>query len=88
RVLLERERRGTSLNFELAIADIAFGEYDKAVTAVERSVAAREPLLWITSLACDPIFDPLKSNARFQALLQRLGATACPPRMRWPITRR
>ena len=88
RVLLERERRGTSLNFELAIADIAFGEFDKAVTALERSVAAREPLLWITSLACDPVFDPLKSNARFQALLQRLGATACPARMRWPITRR
>ena len=88
RVLLERERRGTSVNFEQAIAAIAFGEHDNAVAALERSVSAREPLLWITSLPCDPVFDQLKSSPRFQALLQRLGAKSCPPRLPWPIAAR
>ncbi|HMA22696.1 MAG TPA: hypothetical protein VKP00_01850, partial [Gemmatimonadaceae bacterium] len=85
RTLLDRERRGTSINFEQTIAHIAFGEYDAAMTAFERSVAAREPLLWINSLPCDPIFDPLKSNPRFTNLMQRLGARACPARLAWRI---
>ena len=85
RALLDRERRGTSINFEQTIADIAFGDYDAAMTALERSVAAREPLLWINSLPCDPVFDALKPNPRFATLMQRLGARVCPPKLAWPI---
>ena len=85
RSLLDQKRAGTSVNYEQAIAAIAFGEYDKAMGALERSVAAREPLLWINSVPCDPVFDPLKSNPRFALLMQRLGARTCPPSVRWPI---
>jgi hypothetical protein len=64
---------------------LAFGETDAAMTALERGVAAREPLLGIVSLACDPLFDPLKSNPRFSPLVQRLGARVCPATGTWPI---
>ncbi len=85
RGLLEQSRGRTSLNYELAISEIAFGEYDKAMTSLERSVEAREPLLWVKSLPCDPLFDPLKADPRFGALMARIGAKACAPTLPWPI---
>jgi serine/threonine-protein kinase len=85
RAILERTRGGHSPNFELATSDVAFGDYDKAMSDLERSIDAREPLLWTISVPCDPLFDPLKANPRFDRLMQRLGAKTCPPRYRWPI---
>ena len=85
RALLERSPRGHSRNYELTTVDLAFGDYEKAMSDLERSVDAREPLLWVNSLPCDPIFDPLKSNPRFDRLMERLGANVCPPRYRWPM---
>ncbi len=35
--------------------------------------------------AREPMFDKLKTNARYLALLKRLGSTPCPPLPRWPI---
>ena len=87
RALLERSRGGHSTNYEHMTSDLAFGDYDKAMSDLERSVDAREPLLWITSVACDPTFDPLKSDARFNRVMARLGASPCPPRYKWPIRR-
>jgi TolB-like protein/Tfp pilus assembly protein PilF len=87
RAVLQRSRGGHSANFDLMTSDIAFGEYDKAMSDLERAVDAREPMLWINSLPCDPTFDPLKSNPRFSRVMARLGATPCPPRYRWPIRR-
>jgi hypothetical protein len=54
---------------------------------LERALDAREPMLWINSLPCDPTFDPLKSNPRFSRVMARLGASPCPPRYKWPIRR-
>jgi serine/threonine-protein kinase len=88
RAQLDREQGGNSPNFQRMIAAIAFGEYDKAMAFLERSVSAREPMLWPTSLPCDPTYDPLKANPRFAALMQRLGARACAPTIAWPIGKR
>jgi serine/threonine protein kinase/tetratricopeptide (TPR) repeat protein len=85
RVRVERTPGGTSPNYEMAISQLAFGDFDKAMTSLERSVDAREPLLWIKSLACDPLFDPLKPDPRFGSLMARLGAKACARRVKWPI---
>ena len=87
RVLLDREAAANSVYYEQMIAAIAFGEYEQAMAWLERSVAAREPLLWATSLPCDPTFDPLKADPRFASLMQRLGARACPATAKWPIGR-
>jgi serine/threonine-protein kinase len=85
RTLLEREPTPASPNWPRMVAALAFGQYDAAMTALERGVAAREPYFAVFSIPCDPIFDPLKSNPRFQKLLDRLQARPCPPRYKWPI---
>jgi len=85
RALIERETGDNSPNYSRMVVGLAFGETDAAMTALERGVAAREPLLGIVSLACDPLFDPLKSNPRFSPLVQRLGARVCPATGTWPI---
>jgi hypothetical protein len=70
------------------VVDLAYGEYDAAMAALERGVAAREALLGIVSIPCDPLFDPLKANPRFAALMQRLGTRACPATGTWPVVTR
>jgi hypothetical protein len=67
------------------VADLAFGDHDAAMTALERGVAAREPYFAVFSIPCDPIFDPLKADPRFHKLMDRLEARACPSRYKWPI---
>jgi len=85
RALIERETGDNSPNFSRMVVRLAFGETDAAMTALERGVAAREPLFGIESIPCDPLFDPLKSNPRFTPLMRRLGARACPAAGTWPI---
>ncbi|MEP7325992.1 MAG: protein kinase [Gemmatimonadota bacterium] len=85
RALVDREAGGNSPNYHRMIGDLAFGEYDAAMTALERAIAAREPLLGLSSIPCDPLYDPLKSDPRFATLMQRIGARACPARGKWPI---
>jgi tetratricopeptide (TPR) repeat protein len=85
RALLEREPGGVSPNWPRMVAALSFGEYDAAMTALERGVAAREPYFGVFSIPCDPLFDPLKGNPRFQRLMARLEARPCPPRYKWPI---
>jgi tetratricopeptide (TPR) repeat protein len=88
RALLAREVGVNSPNYYRMMASLAFGEYDAAMGALERGVADREPLFGIGSIPCDPLFDPLKSDRRFGALMQRLGARACPASGKWPIAPR
>ncbi|MEP7000520.1 MAG: hypothetical protein ABI969_08565, partial [bacterium] len=85
RALIEREAGGNSPNYARMVVNLAFGEADAAMTALERGVAAREALFGIVSIPCDPLFDPLKHNPRFSALMRRLGAHACPVAGVWPI---
>ncbi|HZJ01931.1 MAG TPA: hypothetical protein VFD22_14810, partial [Gemmatimonadaceae bacterium] len=78
RNLLISEKRGNSPNYQIAIADIAFGQYEEAITALERAVKEQEGLVGIASLACEPLFDPLKSNPRFVQLARQQDLTLCP----------
>jgi eukaryotic-like serine/threonine-protein kinase len=88
RALLERERDVNSPNYYRMIASLAFGEYGAAMTALERGVEAREPLLGLPAISCDPLFDPLKPDPRFAPLMQRLGERICPATGKWPIAPR
>ncbi|HEX8945809.1 MAG TPA: protein kinase [Gemmatimonadaceae bacterium] len=85
RDLLERDVTGNSPHWDHMVADLTFGEYDAAMTALERGIADHEPLFGVPSIPCDPLFDPLKSDRRFEALMQRLSARACPAFGNWPI---
>ena len=55
----------------LAYAQIAFGNEARALDLLEAAMAEREPgLLW---LAVDPRVDPLRTEARFAAVLRKLS---------------
>jgi serine/threonine-protein kinase len=64
------------------------GNVDSAMTALERSVADREPNLAAISIACEPLLDPLRSSPRFGALMKRLGARPCAASEKWPFPKR
>ncbi|MEP6495280.1 MAG: protein kinase [bacterium] len=85
RKLVGKERGSTSPNYHQMLVELAYGEIAPAMTSVERGVAGREPLYSIVSVACDPLFDPLKSDPRFSRLMARIGAKACPASGAWPI---
>jgi len=76
---------GNSPNFNRAFAHIVFGAPDSALATLEKAFQAREPLVAMTFLSCDPMWDPLRANPRFIALLQSHGARSCAPLERWPV---
>jgi hypothetical protein len=55
----------------LAEGYLALKDYDRAVEYLNQAVAKHSPGL--PSLKVDPIYDPLRSDPRFQAILQRIG---------------
>jgi serine/threonine-protein kinase len=88
RTLLERETAGNSPNFQRVVVHEAFGQLDSAMVDLERAVEAREPLFLTFWVNCDPMFDALKKDPRFGALMKRVGVDVCPAAGRWPITSR
>jgi hypothetical protein len=67
------------------VVHLAYGQYEAAMSDMERGIAAQEAQFGVPSLACDALFDPLKSRMRFQALMRRLGLRVCPVTGDWPI---
>ena len=53
---------------------MALGDKDAAFTYLDQACVEREP--WIPTVATFPLFDPLRDDARFSALLARIGLTA------------
>ena len=68
--LKERATRGLVTPFDFAEAYTGVGEAALALEHLERSFELRLPPL--LGLASDPLFDPLRSEPRFQRLLQQL----------------
>ena len=64
------------------IAAMAFGDRAAAMDALEREVAALDLR---TNPACNPVYESLKTEPRFLALMERFGIGVCPPRARWPV---
>jgi eukaryotic-like serine/threonine-protein kinase len=85
RAIIERAPAGNSPNYTRMVVHLAYGEYEAAMTDMERGVAEHETQFGVPSLACDALFDPLKSQTRFQALMRRLGLRVCPVTGDWPI---
>jgi tetratricopeptide (TPR) repeat protein len=59
---------------ELAILYAALGEREEAFALLEKAFVAHD--LQLQYLRVDPSFDPLRSDLRFQDLLQRIGLPA------------
>jgi eukaryotic-like serine/threonine-protein kinase len=72
RLLHQAEQRYVPPYF-IARIYTGLGEQERALDWLERSEADRSP--WTLSLAVEPQFEPLRSAARYRALVQRLGLT-------------
>lgn len=72
RAILREIEPDTSLPFrERAAVYASLGDLDRAMTGLERACAVRES--WLPTVNVDPLFDGLREDPRFQALLGRLG---------------
>lgn len=61
----------------MGFISIGLGETVHALDYLEKALEERSPTLkWI---GVDPLFDPLRNEPRFQAMLQRMGLPAVPP---------
>jgi hypothetical protein len=57
--------------FSATFVHVGLGQHDQALDGLERLCADRSTLLhWIK---VDPIYDPLRSNPRFENILRRMG---------------
>jgi len=84
---IAKERDENSPEFFNAVVATVRGDRVAAVTALERGFERHEPLFLFVSAACDPMFDALKSEPRYHALMRRYGMQMCPALGRWPIPR-
>jgi adenylate cyclase len=57
--------------YYLAKVYVDLGEKEKALAALEAAAQARSR--WIAGLKADPIWDPLRSEPRFQKILTSIG---------------
>ena len=79
-------RVGTnSPNYIATIDALVAGDADAAALSMESGIKAREPVFATLLIGCEPYFDLLKTNARYLAMLKRLGITPCPALPNWPI---
>ena len=70
--LKKMSRDGTVLPFNLALVYLGLGDRARALDNLERALAADSQMMpWIGR---DAIFDPIRSEPRFVALLNKMGA--------------
>ena len=69
--LLSLEKRGDRTETALAIVCIGLRDYNKAVLWLEAAYGHR--LGYLASINCDPLFEDLRENPRFQSLLKKIG---------------
>jgi hypothetical protein len=55
----------------MAQVSAALGDIEPAVAALERAVGAREPEVVLLGLR--PVYAPLRTHPKFQAIRQRVG---------------
>ena len=69
-VLKRRSLRGSVTPFNLALVYLGRGDHARALSYLEQAYAADSQ--WLGWLKGDRIFDPLRSEPRFAALLRKL----------------
>ena len=69
--LKERARRKHIAPTRMAVAYVGLGEKDQALTWLEKAYEDRDENM--AFLNVDPVFDSLRTEPRFTALLRRMG---------------
>jgi tetratricopeptide (TPR) repeat protein len=57
--------------YDLAILYTGLGEKDKAIEQLNKAIEVRSG--WVIFLNVEPLFDPLRSDPRYKALLKRIN---------------
>ncbi len=70
--LEELSRRRHVKSLDIAFVHLGLGDKEKALKGLER--ASTEGEGWVSYFNADPVYDPLRSDPRFQSLLARVGA--------------
>jgi serine/threonine-protein kinase len=70
---------------DVMLAELAFADHVAALDALERSAAAHELSIVSGVPGCDPFLEPLRTEARYLAMLRRHGMALCVARGRWPV---
>ncbi|HJU89975.1 MAG TPA: tetratricopeptide repeat protein, partial [Gemmatimonadaceae bacterium] len=73
-----RYAAGRALAYDLAVAAASAGDVDAAMAALRQIVERRDALATELPLPCDPLFDALKVDPRFERLLTGAGMKVCP----------
>jgi serine/threonine-protein kinase len=84
---LQENPRDNSPNFTRMLVGLAFARWNDAMTALETGFDRREPVFATLKVTCDPMFDVLKTNPRFDQLMARYKLTPCPARNVWPLAK-
>ncbi|HZK79373.1 MAG TPA: hypothetical protein VFC35_10715, partial [Gemmatimonadaceae bacterium] len=87
-VELDRTMTGSSRQPDLAVANLALGNREAALAALESAARSRSYNLVSAALGCDPVYSPLKSEPRFIAVMKQFGQGMCTESVRWPIPAR
>jgi hypothetical protein len=66
-----RDEFGAAASYQYADIHAQAGAFDRAFAALDDAVAAKDPGL--QNLRSDPFLDPIRRDARFEALLKRLS---------------
>ena len=69
---LERSGAGPATTVPIARIRLALGDTAAALTLLERAVRERSPF-FVTESMASPIFDPLRDDPRFQAIVRAVG---------------
>ncbi len=69
--LEDRARRGYVSPVAMAMISLGVRDWNGSMAAMERAFAERRG--WMTYLTVNPIFDPLREDPRFQAMVGRMG---------------
>jgi TolB-like protein/Tfp pilus assembly protein PilF len=68
--LEKRARAGYVSPAPFAMIALGLGDHERACAEIERTLAERRG--WVVYLRVDPMFDPLRSDPRFQGLISRM----------------
>ena len=55
---------------------VMLGDNDAAIAALAKSLAAPAGIVSVPQLKLDPVWDPIRNDPRFQALLKKYGGDA------------
>ncbi|MFQ5777047.1 MAG: protein kinase [Terriglobia bacterium] len=77
--LKEVSRQGRPPSYEIAAVHAALGQKDQAFAWLENAYVERDS--WLVFLKVEPMFDPLRGDARFQDLLRRMNFPETSPRV-------